>query len=175
MQFIQKKAINVKRGQSALEFLMTYGWAILIILVMITALVYFGVFNPSRLTPEKCTATPGFGCIDYRIINKGLLGSSGGAFVIQNAKGTSVMIIHVAPTQWALNLTNGYGCTCTVTDGTSWASDSTLSFNCIPCDYTKIAAVGDKQKATVTGYYVSKGSTFTKSFSVDINSVVMEG
>jgi len=31
-----------KKGQAALEFLMTYGWAFLVILVMIGALAYFG-------------------------------------------------------------------------------------------------------------------------------------
>ena len=31
------------RAQAALEFLMTYGWAILVVLVSIGALAYFGV------------------------------------------------------------------------------------------------------------------------------------
>lgn len=36
-------------NEPLMEFLMTYGWAILVVLVSIGALVYFGVFNPSRL------------------------------------------------------------------------------------------------------------------------------
>lgn len=56
-----------RRGQAALEFLTTYGWALLVILVMIGALVYFGLLNPSRILPNKCTATTGFVCEDYQI------------------------------------------------------------------------------------------------------------
>ncbi len=43
-----------KRGQSALEFLMTYGWAFLVILVMIGALGYYGILSPTKFIPEKC-------------------------------------------------------------------------------------------------------------------------
>jgi len=55
------------RGQAALEFLMTYGWAILVVLVVIGTLAYFGVLNPSVLLPEKCTLQMGFYCKDHQI------------------------------------------------------------------------------------------------------------
>jgi hypothetical protein len=35
-----------KKGQAALEFLMTYGWAIIIIAVVLVVLYQWGVFNP---------------------------------------------------------------------------------------------------------------------------------
>ncbi len=35
-----------KKGQAAMEFLMTYGWAILIAIIAIAALIAFGVLNP---------------------------------------------------------------------------------------------------------------------------------
>ena len=44
-----------KKGQSALEYLMTYGWALVVIVIVIAALFAFGVFN----TPKQCTATGG--------------------------------------------------------------------------------------------------------------------
>ena len=44
------------KSQSAMEYLMTYGWAILIIAVVLGALYYLGVFNTSNLTPR---AQPG--------------------------------------------------------------------------------------------------------------------
>lgn len=37
-----------KKSQAAMEFLMTYGWAILVALIVISALAYFGVLNPER-------------------------------------------------------------------------------------------------------------------------------
>jgi hypothetical protein len=43
------------KGQSALEYLMTYGWALVVIVIVIAALFAFGVFN----TPKQCTQTGG--------------------------------------------------------------------------------------------------------------------
>jgi hypothetical protein len=51
-----------KKGQGALEFLMTYGWAFLVILIMIGALAYFGVLNPSRWLPDRCQFGTGTLC-----------------------------------------------------------------------------------------------------------------
>jgi len=56
-----------KRGQAALEFLMTYGWAILVVLIVIGALAYFGVLNPSMILPEKCSLSTGVACKDHLI------------------------------------------------------------------------------------------------------------
>lgn len=53
---------NKRRGQVALEFLMTYGWAFLIILVVIGAFIYFDVFNIGA--PEMCRFDTGFTCED---------------------------------------------------------------------------------------------------------------
>jgi uncharacterized protein (UPF0333 family) len=44
-----------KRGQAAMEFLMTYGWAIMIILVVVAALYYLGLFDaesPSTISVD---------------------------------------------------------------------------------------------------------------------------
>lgn len=60
-----------KRGQAALEFLMTYGWAILVVMVIIGALAYFGVLNPMMFVPERCTMSVGFNCDSAYIIDSG--------------------------------------------------------------------------------------------------------
>jgi hypothetical protein len=44
------------KAQSAMEYLMTYGWAILIISVVLAALFQLGVFNPMTFAPK---APPG--------------------------------------------------------------------------------------------------------------------
>lgn len=69
----------MKKGQAAMEFLMTYGWAILVVLVAIGALAYFGVLSPSRFLPESCTLMPGMSC--------------DAAKVAPDANGTDVTII----------------------------------------------------------------------------------
>ncbi len=45
-----------------MEYLMTYGWAILIIAVVLAALFELGVFNGSNLAPQACIAQAGFVC-----------------------------------------------------------------------------------------------------------------
>ena len=48
-----------------MEFLMTYGWAILVLMVAIGALAYFGVLNPSNLlTDEQNDTNIIYPCID---------------------------------------------------------------------------------------------------------------
>jgi len=42
-----------KRGQSALEYLMTYGWALIVIVIVIAALVF--LINPTQIGTENCT------------------------------------------------------------------------------------------------------------------------
>ena len=62
-----KKMRFSNKGQAALEFIMTYGWAILVVLVAIGALAYFGVLSPDRLLPNKCVLQSGMGCTDFRV------------------------------------------------------------------------------------------------------------
>ena len=57
-----------KKSQAALEFLMTYGWAILVVLVAVGALAYFGVLSPDRFLPAKCTLQSGIACLDHKAI-----------------------------------------------------------------------------------------------------------
>jgi len=40
-----------RKGQAAMEYLMTYGWAILIIVVVVAALYAMGVFKPKASVP----------------------------------------------------------------------------------------------------------------------------
>jgi len=54
----------MKKAQSAMEYLMTYGWAILVILIAIGALFYLGVFDPS--VPNTCSMEPPFTCMGIK-------------------------------------------------------------------------------------------------------------
>lgn len=59
------------KAQAALEFLTTYGWAFLVILIMIGTLAYFGILSPSKLLPNRCNMGSEFQCLDYRITENG--------------------------------------------------------------------------------------------------------
>ena len=79
----------LKKGQAAMEFLMTYGWAILVVLIAIGALAYFGVLNPSRFLPSTCNLTPGLSCDDFKVIS-GAAGAGSVQLVIRNGAGDSI-------------------------------------------------------------------------------------
>lgn len=51
-----------KKGQAAMEFLMTYGWAILAAIIAIGVLAYFGVFSPGKYISKACIINNPFGC-----------------------------------------------------------------------------------------------------------------
>ena len=52
---------GIGKAQSAMEYLMTYGWAILVIAVVLAALFALGIFNGGTL-PTACIAQSGFLC-----------------------------------------------------------------------------------------------------------------
>ncbi len=79
---MKKKIMTNKKAQAAMEFLMTYGWAILVVLAAITALAYFGVLSPERFLPDKCTLPSGIACIDFTVTPTGDV-----SIVMQNSLG----------------------------------------------------------------------------------------
>ena len=50
------------KAQSAMEYLMTYGWAILIISVVLASLFSLGVFNAGALLSTTCLPLAGYTC-----------------------------------------------------------------------------------------------------------------
>ncbi len=59
------------RGQAALEYLSTYGWALLVLLVSIAALTYFGVIDVGKYIPSHCELSAGLICQDYALTPDG--------------------------------------------------------------------------------------------------------
>lgn len=78
--------MHAKKSQAALEFLMTYGWAILAALAAIAGLAYFGVLSPDMLLPQKCVLPPGIACLDYKVEPFQVV------LVLQNALGETITI-----------------------------------------------------------------------------------
>ena len=145
-----------KRGQAALEFLMTYGWAILVVLVAIGALAYFGVLRPERLLPEKCIVATGSGlyCDDYSANTTGL------NLRLKNIQADALTITNVAVT--------ATGETCVAnTTSTTIQPESTADI-AIPCStFTS----GDKVKGEVSISY-SKVGGLSKSASGQVVTTV---
>src|SRR3989344_626758 len=78
-----------RRGQAAMEFLMTYGWAILVVLIALGALFYLGVFSPK--VPNICNIPAPFVCQDVKfsdstlILRVGASGVSSITYVVADA------------------------------------------------------------------------------------------
>jgi hypothetical protein len=53
---------HTKQAQFALEFMMTYGWIVLIIMVSISFLAFSGVFSSSAFMDEQCIFDYGIAC-----------------------------------------------------------------------------------------------------------------
>lgn len=60
-----------KKGQAAVEFLTTYGWAIMATLVAVGALYYFDVLDPDSFTTVKCETGPQLECLEAAIFENG--------------------------------------------------------------------------------------------------------
>ena len=56
------------KSQAALEFLSTYAWAFLVIMITVGTLYYFGVFDFSKFLPQKCVFPSQFECIDFSFV-----------------------------------------------------------------------------------------------------------
>ena len=99
---------HAKKGQAAMEFLMTYGWAILVVLVVIGALSYFGVLSPSTLLPEKCTFPVSVSCSDHQVTTSTVV------FVLQNGAGRDMRINRISASSEALGGAGAanLGCAC---------------------------------------------------------------
>jgi len=74
------------KSQAALEFMMTYGWAILVVLVAISALAYFGVLSPDKFLPSRCTLQAGIACLDHKATTTSL------TVVLQNSLGYDITV-----------------------------------------------------------------------------------
>lgn len=85
-----------KKAQAAMEFLMTYGWAILVVLAAIGALAYFGVLNPGNMMPAKCELSPaGLDCIEEPDANSA---ADTIQFTVTNSRGYNVQGFALAST-----------------------------------------------------------------------------
>lgn len=164
-----------KKGQAAMEFLMTYGWAILVVLIVIAALAYFGVLDPSNVLPDKCTFPVTLTCDDFLVNTQGI-----SLNVINNA-GKGITISRVNVTSTALNVAPGETgwCSTNVAPGTIATGDNVNLLMTMtdsdddggiddPCTF---AATGkQKDKYSVKVHYVLEGSNFEKTLGGELLS-----
>ncbi len=153
----------MKKSQAAIEFLATYGWAFLIILVVIGALSYFGVLSPSKLLPDRCNFGAEFGCVDYGI------GSNGILLKLRNGLGTSIYVDSVAASTEKSQLSCSSGIS-----GILWGKGEvkTIPFLCSFANSDIIQGDKGKINLKITYHYAKSGASFGKEVQGEIYTTV---
>ena len=144
-----------KKGQAAMEFLMTYGWAILAAVIAIGVLAYFGVFSPGDMMPTSCALSAPFGCEEYSMTVTG-----GMQLVIRNGAGGVLDITSVD--------IDGCG-----TDSTGWADTAngdTISVQVDPC--VPALSDGGRFKGDITIVYRKDDGTLDQQSTGTISGKV---
>ena len=152
-----------KKAQAAMEFLMTYGWAILVVLVAVGALAYFGVLNPGRFLPSSCTIGPGLACGEFKVSN----GATDNVEVyVRNGIGKSIQNV-------SITLASAAGGACVAgTTNSSTIIDGAQELYQFSCADADAANVGDRFKATMTFTYKASGESLSHTMKGDITTKV---
>jgi hypothetical protein len=78
------------KGQAAIDFLLSYGVAILVITLAIYVILELGIFNLAN-APQTCDALPGFACDSYALYPNGTM-----IIIISQTTGSAINITGVA-------------------------------------------------------------------------------
>ena len=128
-----------KKGQAAMEFLMTYGWAILAAIIAIGVLAYFGVFSPGKYTTGSTVVNPPFYANSWNV--QADIGGAGSGIILElrNNGGEDFEIQSVdvtncgtfaTPTTIATGALQAFTIDCTgaLTEGDSFKGDITITY-----------------------------------------------
>jgi hypothetical protein len=88
--------------QAAMEYLMTYSWAILIIALVLGVLYSLGALNPETLKPQVCSLSQPFYCSDQYLDTNGFL-----TLTIAQGSGSTIRINKIACVDKSLLNQNG--------------------------------------------------------------------
>ncbi len=153
-----------KRGQAALEFLTTYGWAFLVILIMISALAYFGVLSPQNFLPERCNLQQELQCQDYQLELDPATGNVNMSLQLRNQVGNSINIQGMTVDTNPEAITGTTTCVGNAPIQLAGSGSTTVS-----CEVTgNFPAEGSKQKIGFTITYQEIGGRFNHTVSGEV-------
>jgi hypothetical protein len=169
-----------KRGQAAMEFLMTYGWAIVVVLAAIGALAYFGVLSPQKLLPDRTSFAAPIPNVDNAVVDRT---TNSVEIAFRNNKGVSITL----PLTTTLTATAPVTCANAALTGTYNGAAIVASPAVLPAiatqipngagfllrwdcdDLATVPDVGTKFKADISFAYnnAETGQTLTQTGSVE--------
>lgn len=139
------------KGQTALEYLITYGWAILVILVVLAVLWYYGIFNPARWAGESVTEGSAFKIVD-RNLAVDAAGAATLSLMVGDKAGTTVILNSISVGSGDIETTAPFttGLPETIVAG---ANSAVVGGYIIPVTGLSASSVGSFAKFTVTFNY----------------------
>jgi len=165
-----------RRGQAAMEFLMTYGWAILAAIIAIGVLAFFGFANPGQFIGSSASVIAPF-FLDGWNVQVALPGGGQGIRLdIQNNGGESVTVTQIQ----VLDVTSGsYDDTvgCTISPAQSIVAGSNFVFE-VTCDQdqggvgTNLLVLGDSFKGRIVISYTGSSIVVQQSTGSITDTVV---
>lgn len=145
------------RGQAAMEFLMTYGWAILAAIIAIGVLAYFGVFSPGKYVTGSAVSNPPYYINAWNVkagnpgtVNLELRNNGGEDYVIQSVGVTNCGTASPNATIAAGATSNiAVSCTGALTAGNTFKGDLTIVYRKTgsSVDLTSTGTVAEKVTA----------------------------
>lgn len=114
-----------KSGQFSLEFVLTYGWVILIFLGAIGVMYSTGMLNFSELLPEECKFLGQITCDDFQVLSTGNIN-----ILVTNDLGTNLIIYNAT-------VNDGSDLTCGgLSQQVNWESSQQVEVNITGCSGT---------------------------------------
>ena len=157
------------KSQAALEFLTTYAWAFLVILVTIGALYSFGAFDFSKFLPQRCLFPSQFECIDYSFMGAPV---NEVRLRLANNLGENIRVTSFSITNDAVN---PLGCSSLPASPIDWARDTERDFVFSGCQ-NGVFIIGERTDAKITMKYCSPLTAGCPEHTVNgkITAVVIE-
>ena len=160
-----------KKGQVAMESLMVYGIALLIVALAIGALIYFGVLDLGGMLPDKCDIKGGtFTCKEYAVFGDGNI-----QMEIQNSYGKTVTVskVQINPEEDSVGILSATDCVAAETDVTI-ANGNPGLFK-IPDSCADLEEfVGKKIRGEIAITWNTAGSQITKTSYGSLQATVSE-
>lgn len=145
------------KGQAALEFMTTYGWALIVVLVMIMAIVYFDIFDTDNFIQDSCSVSGELQCREFTV-NPQIV-----KIQLKNNFGKDITINDVTCQDEAGN-------SATTSPGLPVSPGSTID---VTCDFgSALFNPGDKQKFTFEIEYRRTTGTVDHIVTGDLISTV---
>ena len=142
-----------RNAQAALEYLSTYAFAFMAILVAVGALTYFGVFDTSALRSEDCSFPPGIVCEDFTLSDQ-RSGASDTELVLElrNSFGVNINVTDISTSNPVASFDD-----CRLDIGSIWEYEEIAL---IICDDVSDVTARDKYDVDVTINFTQVGGGY---------------